>query len=641
MKLFRFEAQKLIRSTGFRYLCAAVLILNFLFCLFGNLYSPENDEYITKYEENIGYVIRVAERNLLEYEALSDAEHYMIRYQREVIKHYSDLLGSGVRPEKILGWNGFFDNKADDLLMLFAAVLSGVLVSMSEFDNGTERLLYMTPRGRQSVRAKISVLACSSIVLCLLLILSSVAGISLRFGLSSPTAPLCSVEYFAYCPYGISVIEYLAISLVIKALNLFCLSLFAALCAVLTKSYLASIALSLGTVGVGYLISAGASANAANLLNTYSVALTDPIFERYRSLNVFDRSIPLTAVLFAYLIIACTLGVFLFNFLFLRRFASSRAAGIEKAFLGSLGKVKDNIVSGLPRIKPRRRSLLFSEAKKAFVKSRLLILCAVMICIKLSFCYANDIGRDPAENYYRDRCCELGGDLTEEKRSLVSDKLAECREVLSKFDSMRNAAVSGLITNEAYQAYLDEYSIASADQFAYSKLSLQCARIDAAADKGIVAKIIYDTGWITFFERGADIILYIFLLLFFCGIYENEYKTGFYRIASVSASGMKALHRSKLLLAVIVSALAFVLFALTDLIFLANSLPLPNPVFSLASVLETSVSISIWCAMIAKYAVECAGAVLFSISVCLLSRFMKKTYLVIPMGMLIVIFITL
>lgn len=641
MKLFRFEAKKLIRSTGFRYLCAAVLILNFLFCLLGDLYSPETDEYITKYEENIGYVIRVAERNLLEYEALSDAEHYMTRYQREVIGHYSELLLSGVRPEKTEGWNEFFDNNDDDLLMLFAAVVAGVLISMSEFDNGTEKLLHMTVRGRRSVMAKTAVLALFSPVICILLILSSLAGIALRFGLTSPFVPLCSVEAFIYCPYAISVIGYLAISLAIKSLNLFGISLFAAICAVLTRSYLASIAIALGSVGAGYLISAGASANAAKLLNTYSVALTAPIFERYRSLDLFDRSISLTAVLLIVLIIACALSAVLFNVLFLKSFASSRAAGIEKALLGLLGKAKDNIVSGLPRIKPRRRSLLFSEAKKSFAKSRLLILCAVMICIKLSFCYANDIGRDPAEAYYRERCYELSGELTEEKRTLISEKLAECREVLSRFDSMRNAAVSGLITSEEYQAYLDEHSIASAEQFVYSKLSLQCARIDAAADKGIGAKIIYDTGWIAIFERGADIMLYLFLLLFFCGIYENEYKTGFYRIASVSASGMKALHRSKLILAAIVSALAFLLFALTDILFLANALPLPNPDYSLASVLETSLSIPIWCAMIAKYAVECAVAVLFSFAVCLLSRFLKKTYLVIPAGLLIALFIIL
>ena len=641
MKLLRFEARKLVRSVGFRYLCAAILILNLLFCLFGDLYSPENDVFITSYEDNISYVIRVAERNLLEYEAMSNDEHYMIRYQRDVIAHYSKLLEDGVRPENSKGWNEFFDNKADDLLMLLAAVLSGVLVSTSELDNGTEKLIYMTARGRRSVTAKTALLAVFSLVSCILLMLSSLAGVALRFGLSSPLVPLCSVEVFAYCPYGISIIGYLLQATVVKALNLFGLSLFAAICAVVTRSYLASISSALGLVGAGYLISAGTSVNAAKLLNTYSVALTAPIFERYRSLNVFDRSISVTVAAFAILIISCTVAAILFNSIFLKSFSDTRMRGIEKVLLGLLGKAKDNILSVLPRIKPRRRSLLFSEAKKSFVKSHLLILCAVMICIKLAFCYANDIGRDPAEVYYRERCYELSGELTDEKRRQISDKLAQSNSVLSVFDSKRNAALSGLITNEEYQAYIDEYSVAVAEHYAYSRLSLQCARIDAAAERGIAASIIYDTGWIEFFERGADIILYLFLLLFFCGIYENEYKTGFYRIASVSAGGMKALHKSKLVLAAIVSALAFLLFALTDLWFLMRALQLPNPDFSLASVLEAEASIPIWCAMTARYAVGCAGAVLFSFAACLLSRFLKKTYLVLPAGLLIVLFITL
>lgn len=636
MKLFCIEVKKLFRSLGFKYFFAALLIINFLFCLLGELYSPENDEYITNYEDNISYVIRVAERNLLEYEATTEGDHYMIRYQRDVIEHYTNLLEDGVCSVKVQGWNEFFDNKADDLLSMLAAIIVGVLLSMVEFDNCTDKVLYMTAKGRRSIAAKIFVLGFCSVIFSASMLLSSLVGIALRFGLSSPLSLICSVEALAYCPYGITVVEYLTYSFLIKTLNLFCLSLFASLATVIARSYLAAIALSLGAVGTGALISVSTSANAGYLFNFYLSALTDTLFERYRSMNVFERSIPLIAVFAIILVSICILEAIILHRCFLRSFSRLRLAGAEKMFFGYIGR----IVSGLPSIKARRRSLLFSETKKSFIKSHLWILCAVMICIKITFCSAGEVRNDLAEDFYRDRCYELCGEMTEDKRELISAKLLECSEIVSKFESKRQAVISGLITNDEYQAYLDEYSRASIEQFAYMKLSQQCARIDRAADRGLEAQIIYDTGWITFFESGFDIVFYFFLLLFFCGIYENEYKTGFYRIAQTTASGMQALHKSKILLTLIVTVAAFAVFSGIDMVFLLRTFELSNASFSLASVTETAYSMPIWFAMILKYLVGTVISVLFSVTVSMLSRFLKKTYLVIPVGLLMVWFIT-
>ena len=85
--------------------------------------------------------------------------------------------------------------------------------------------------------------------------------------------------------------------------------------------------------------------------------------------------------------------------------------------------------------------------------------------------------------------------------------------------------------------------------------------------------------------------------------------------------------------------IVFLLFSLTDLIALTITYPLSNISFSLASVVETEFAIPIWLGMTVKYAVRMALSILFGISVCLLSRFLKKIYLVIPAGILIAIFI--
>ena len=110
MKLLMFELKKLFRSAGFVYLCVGILILNLLSCIFTPSFV-ESDGYIENYESSIAYVIRVAERNLLEYEATVGDENYIVRYQRDVIDRYTNLLDNGVSPEEVRGWNEFFENK--------------------------------------------------------------------------------------------------------------------------------------------------------------------------------------------------------------------------------------------------------------------------------------------------------------------------------------------------------------------------------------------------------------------------------------------------------------------------------------------------------------------------------------------------
>ncbi len=638
MKLVRFEFKKLFRSAGFRYLCAALLVLAFLSAMLASPYLPGDEDYIAKYEDNISYVIRVAERNLLEYEAVSDGDHYMIRYQRDVIERYSSLLNDGVKPIGIRGWNEFFNNNVGAVLALIGVILAGVLLSMAEFDNGTEKLLHMTRKGRRSVLSKISILALFSFALVILMTAVSIAGTALHFGLSSPSAYLCSAEIFTYCPYGFTIWEYLALSVLIKVAALFFISLIAALTAVLTRSYLASIALPSALLCSGYMISESGNVDLPDL---YSIVLTSPIFERYRSLNVFDKSIPIVLAPVLMLTLLGAAAAVLLYFFFLKGLGGSRISDLEKSIVKLIIKAKEHVLSIIPKKKARRRGLLFGEAKKTFIKSHLILLCAVMMIIKIGSFAESMKNVYPAEEFYRDICYSMSGELTDEKRLLVSDKLAECDAVISRFDSMREAVGSGMITNDEYQAYLDQHSRATAERYVYTKLALQFARIDAAAERGLSAKILYDTGWIAFFEQGPDIILYLFLLLFSCGIYENEYKTGFYRIASVSASGIGALHRSKLILAVIVSAVSFAMFSGIDMIFMWHSFPLPNASFPLASVIETTLSMPIWCAMAIKHVVGCITAVILSAAVCLLSRFLKKIYLVIPAGLLIILLLML
>jgi len=631
MKLLRFESKKLFRSAGFAYLCVGMLIVNLLCCIFTPSFTA-SDGYIDNYKSNIAYVVRVAERNLLEYEATVGEENYIVRYQRDVIDRYTNLIDNGVNPEEVRGWNEFFENIYDDLLLILAAAVAGVLLTMTEWDNGTYRLMLATRKGRKSIRAKLILLALFSFTAVIMMTAVGIAGVAFRFGLSSPSAPLCSAERFAYCPYSFSMTEYLLVSIPIKSANLFLIALLSALTAVLARSYLAGFLAPIGVVAVGYALSSAESANASVWLNPYTSALCDPLFERYRSLNIFEQSFPNLTVLCVMLVPACVMLALLYVISFSRGTVNSPFAKLEKSISSVFAKIKEGLRSLLPRRAPKRRSLLFSEAKKSFIKSHLIFLCILMIAIKVLYAFSAAPEVHGAEEYYREVCEALGGELTNEKRTHIDGVLTECSEIISKSDSMRLAMQSGSITGDEYSAYLDEYSRASVEQYAYMKLSAQRTRIDRASAQDIDARIIYDSGWIAFFSEGFDFLLYAFLLFFFCGIYETEYKNGFDRIARPSTKGMHALDKSKIVLAVIVTAIAFAVFSAVDMIFLLRTYTLPNAEFSFASVSERVMSTPIWCIAALKYTAGVILSVLFSVTVCLISRFFKKIYLVIPVG---------
>lgn len=640
MKLFVFELKKLFRQGGFKKLCIALSVVCFLLVFFGTVAQTEPSaqmEHIRNYDANISYVVRVAERNRLEYAYNAGEDSYIVRYQEDVIALYSSLIEKGVQPEEVSGWNEYFSFTADDLLLLLFAVMVGVILTLTEHDNKTEAILKTAKYGRKSVGCKVAVFALSAVSISVLVTLSSLLGFGIRFGLSSPFVPLCSVIEFLYCPYDLSVFSYLLLSLLIKSVNMLSLMLFSACIASLFKSYIASFFASLCVLAGGYGVSLLTTNSGWIHINPYSIGMTDAVFERYRSVNLFGGSVSLLGILSACLAFVCFALCGLFLFGSLRQIGSSAVPGFEKSIRRSLLNVKEKLCSVLGGRKPKRRSLFVSEAKKSFLKSKLIVLCIIMLGVKLYSANASVIPVDEYEKYYRKLCYELSGELTDEKQFHIQDKLRESEEIISGLDKVRNDFNSGLLTSEEYSKYREKCNAAYADQYAYEKLYEQCVRIEAAKMNGIGAQLLYDTGWIYYFDTGADVLLYAFLLLFFCGTYAGEYSTGFHAIAETTAGGMKALHRAKIKLAVVVATVAFGIFFTADLLFLIRSYPLASAEVSLASVVSIDSALPLWTAMLLSAGAKLLLSLVLSVLICLLSRYLKKTYLSFAAGILLAI----
>lgn len=637
MKIFLFENKKLWRSAGFRNLCLFVLAINLAFVLFGVVSEPSSAEkqaHLENYVDNISYVIRTAQRNLTEYQITAGKNSYLVRYQEDVIERYTALLEQGVTPLTVVGWDAFFDHTWDDLLLALIAVLTGAVLVMTEYDNGTHSLVKMTPLGKKSVQSKLLVLGLFAFVAALAIEMTTILGVALRFGVSSPTAPLCSVLRFTYCPSSVSILGYLTISLLARTVYAWAIMLFAATMSALFRSYLVSFFACVGSLVTGYAISRIPTNNGWLFLNPYTLGVAHPLWERYRSVNVFGLSIPLFLVAAMLLILTClTLGA-AFVWCIGRTAEHSTLQKWEKTMKTWGNRFKERLGALLPRRKPHRHTLFFTEIKKNFVKSHLLFLCIVMLLIKLFYAETTLPQSYYTEKYYRTVCEMFSGEATEEKQLVIADKLQQSATVIARENSMRDAMMNGSITGGEYSAYQEEYNQATLDQFAFTRLLVQCQRIDSAAEKGQDAYIIYDTGWSYVLTATSDIILYAFVVLFFSGTYNMEYNSNFHYFAATTTRGMKAIRKEKQRLAAVVATVAFAVYFIIDLVLVAQQFPLSHASFSLASIIETPLSLPLWMALTLFCFYQMVKVVCLAILSCLASRFLRKFYLSLPTSIL-------
>ncbi len=638
MKLFLFECKKLLRIRGYRKLCVGLLALCVVWALLGNAVEPSEEDkqaYRDSYGDEIAYVIRLAENNKLDYTHTAGEDSYIVRYQDDLIERYSALAEQGVAPREVTGWDAFFSLSADDLLLLLLAALTGIVLVMTEQDHRTDTLLHITPRGGASKCRKALVFGASSAVFAVVFTAVPLLGIALRYGLSSPFVPLCSVQEFLFCPYGIGVFAYLCLSVAVKAVAAFAVMLFCGSVALICKSYLLSFCSSACVLAAGYAF--GTSDSAFALLNPLAFLETDPYLERYRSISLFGHSVPLVLVAAIILLFACVLLTVLFCLLGRQSVMQSRLFAVEKTFADVFLRMRERLRATFPYRAPKRHTLFVSELNKQFIKSRLLALCLAMLALKAAWTVSTAPFRDPTEQLYQTVCNDLRGELTDEKRALIEQKLSESEQILADFEQVRTQFQNGSISQDVYMQKRAEYEQALTDNYVYGKLSLQCGRIDAAAERGQVAFLQYDTGWLTYFEMGGDILLYAFLLLFFCVSYAKEYENGFDRTARVTVRGMRAIHGAKRLVALLVSTTACLLFLFMDVFALYTAFPLTDGAFSAAGMLK--VSLPLWSA----FALFAFGRLFVSVCYALvinrLSRHLGKAYLVLPVGLIVMLFL--
>lgn len=489
------------------------------------------------------------------------ADSYEYRYQSDVIDVYSVNKNLPIRFEDRKGWDMYFTYTDGNICMLlFVLVLIPGLL-LDEKKNGTFPILRATKQGRLA-------LIVTKYVTLLLVSAASVLLFSgatwVIFGLES--GGYSSLSNFAqifevnvYCPYIVTVGEYLGLTLLIKILTLFAVGSLLMTVSLLVRnhalSYLAGLIFGGANFAVHFTDFLDTD-HPLRLLNIFTVMDTEVCFTRYHAINMFGRCLPYLSAIFLFfgLLLACT----------------AVATGLLYCRTPGVHKVR--------RRKSRSKRAIFSKAipcpvrlmgayelHKHLVAGKWLLLILAVLLVKGYTVYTTESAAYSfSDAVYQDYMELLAGEVTDEKLAYMEDERAHLDSILSSEEIMKEKYASREISFAEYMEYQDELDTAKAKDPIFVSVEAQRDHLLSLRQRGIKGDFVYVTGWNQMFSRGFDVILYGFTLVFAAVLFTTEYGAGVTEILRSTKRGRGRLFVTKCLLAVAVCGTLAILFGLAD-----------------------------------------------------------------------------
>lgn len=599
--------------------------------------------YISDFREILGSSVKNAQSNL------DDMERFGINtdtptgdYQRRLIELYGGLIEeTDATSSLVIGWDTFLIYENRIIFLFLAAMLLAVQMGLADRESGIEPVLRACRRGRwQPALAKCGTIIVALAGTAVLLNLTEVLYIALRFGLSSPLRSLQNVGAYVFSPYAISILETVLLNLVGMVLSASVLGALTLLLTALTRQVLLPLIVS-GLFTVANLllhwISLFGEWRVFNLFEPASGKLLErpPVIALQKLGNsLYPLMIEGLAVL---LIILCVGAVITYH---LRR-PTSKVRNLPKlaSLVGKLVKRKEAVRKPL---KVRRPSLMRGELRKCL--SPLLIV-AILLLVGVRVYQAVDrfeVTENDVESRRRNYANEFGGIMTDERAEMVHTEYENAVAITDEELRQENmiAYAVGEMSADDYFAYQLEYSKASV---ALPVLSEENAHIDylqaKASETGLETVYFYDGGYVDFFEPALDLPLYLLILLGLSAIFAKEYagdslRGGFIQILRTTKHGRTPVFIRKLAWALIYAGGLALGFALLDLFLLWRGEGLPAlsaPLISMERYADVKGAITVGGYLVLCIVLRLLGALILALLTTTLSCLLKNTKLVLAL----------
>lgn len=560
-------------------------------------------------------------------------------YQRKLIDLYGGILAeSDASASVVIGWEEFFGYENRLIFLFLAAMLIAVQIALIDRESGMEPVLRTCRRGRiLPAAAKCGALLVTVTGIAILLNLSEILYIGLRFGLSSPMRSVQNLEDYIFAPYAMSILETALLNLAGMILSATLLGALVLLLTVLTGQVILPLIM-------------GGLVTVANLLLHWI-----PLFGEWRIFNLFEpasgnllkrpSTIALSelgdciyplgiGLLCGLLLLICVAAAITYQ---LRRPPTKGRRPLKLLALAEKLAKRPNLAR--KPLKARRPSLMRGELRKCLSP---LLIASILLLVGVRVQQATErfeVTENDVEARMRSYAERFGGLLTEANASAVKAEydaaIAITDEQLGQ-ENMQAYAI-GEMSADDYFNYLREFSVASASLPVLSEVYAHVSYLQTkSAETGLAPHFFYDGGYEDFFDLQLDLPLYLLILLGLSAIFAKEYasdstKSGFIQILRTTKYGRKPVFMGKLRWALIYSGGLSIAFALLDLFLLGRGEGFPAldaPLCSMERYADVTIGITVGGYLVLCIALRLLGALIFALLTTAVSCLLKSTKLV-------------
>lgn len=604
-----------------------------------NLY----DGYITDFTATLGGSVENAKGNLEMLERFGiSTDTPTGDFQRRLIELYGGILEeSDATASIVVGWQEFLTYENRIIFLFLAAMLLAVQMGFADRESGIEPVLRTCRRGRwQPALAKCGTIAVAMAGTAVLLCITELLYIGLRFGLSSPFRSLQNVADYVFAPYAMTIFDALLLNLAGMILSASVLGAISLLLTALTRQVILPLILSglftvanllmhwISLFGEWRLFNLFEPASGRLLMRPPTIALS----------GLGDCLYPLVMLILGVLLLIVCMGAVITYHL---RRPTSKVRSLPKLPTRPK-KLTDRNEITHKAFKVRRPSLMLGELRKWL--SPLLIV-AILLLVGVRVQQATErfeVTTNDVESRMRNYAKQFGGVMTEDKAAQVHAEYNAAIAVTDEELRQQNMLdyAMGEMSADDYFAYLVEYSKASASLPVLSEVNAHVSYLESKADDtGLEMQFFYDGGYEDFFGIQLDLPLYLLILLGLSAIFAKEYtsdssKGGFIQILRATKHGRTPVFARKLLCALIYAGVLTLTFALIDLYLLMRGEGLPAlnaPLVSMERYAAVTSGITVGGYLVLCIALRLLGALILALLTTTLSCLVKNTKLVLAL----------
>jgi len=514
----------------------------------------------------------------------SDPDSFSSRNIAKTQQDFSKMRGTETHFDVNTGIKILFDSPSADLIMILLIITIVIALITDEKDKRLFLLIKATPNGHiHTIIAKLITTAICVVGVSGLLFLSGLIFAEITYGLGDIQRSIQSVPELMGSTLNISVAGFILLQFTAKTAGLLCIAILIILIAIYVKHSIIMIsATTLIAIG-NVLLSAipvNSFWNTLRFLNLYSLILPHRIYGNYFNLNVFGTPVRLIPVFIIFTIIMFTALVLAVCLSFVKK------RGLETST--DLFKIRKMQI--LPS--KLHTSWKYFELKKlAFVNKALLILVLFGVIQGYTIFTAKEPLFSFEHDYVRNALHQLQGELTEEKETIILAEKAKYDHAQSEIERLTEAFFNDEIDIMEFFEEADEHNevmrILQGFLIVYE-------RYEYVRDNEN-AQFLYDFGYAKLFglrdpdsglNAGMQVITVLLLCL--CGVFSIEYRTGMYKVLNSTIYGHSNTVRFKLLLSTSLTAIAFALASLPELIYIGQAYGYAGISLPLASIYPSS-----------------------------------------------------